>query len=172
MQGNFNPADPNNPYASSGFIGRVDAERTHPYRAIVMPPAICLVLVGLLGLTVSALNVAFAVVAEPPKVVDPAEVDPNMPAGLRKFLENAEKSGRGPVAMVVHSAFVFVNLLIVAGGVQMLRFQTRGLAVTSSILAILNFGSCCCLLGVPVGIWSLVVLNRPDVTWAFQAASE
>jgi len=42
------------------------------------------------------------------------------------------------------------------------------LAMTASILSMLNFGNCCCLLGIPVGIWALVILLMPDVKEAFR----
>lgn len=53
---------------------------------------------------------------------------------------------------------------------RMRRLQLYGLAVTASILAMLpchpGF-----IIGLPIGLWSLVVLSRPDVKAAFRRAS-
>ena len=43
------------------------------------------------------------------------------------------------------------------------------LGVAGSVLAILNIGSCCCVLGLPVGIWSLTVLMSPDIITMYSA---
>jgi hypothetical protein len=63
-----------------------------------------------------------------------------------------------------------LNLFIIISGVQMIRLQNWGMAVTGSILAIVNVGSCCCIAGLPVGIMSLMVLMNPNVISIFTAA--
>jgi hypothetical protein len=54
------------------------------------------------------------------------------------------------------------------GSIQMLRVRMRGLAVTASVLAMLLVWPGCCLLGLPFGIWSMIVLNQPEVRRAFR----
>jgi len=39
--------------------------------------------------------------------------------------------------------------------------------VVASILAMVPCISPCCLLGIPIGIWALVVLMKPEVQQAF-----
>jgi hypothetical protein len=60
-----------------------------------------------------------------------------------------------------------LGVLTVIGGVKMGRLESRGWAITSAILAMIPCINWCCLLGIPLGIWVLVVLNRPDVTDGF-----
>ena len=60
----------------------------------------------------------------------------------------------------------------ILGAWQMLRLRSYGSAIAGSILAMLNFQECCCLLGIPFGIWSLVVLSRPGVRDAFRRGSQ
>jgi predicted Zn finger-like uncharacterized protein len=55
---------------------------------------------------------------------------------------------------------------ILMGGIKMKQLQSFGLAMTASILALLPCGNCCCI-GLPLGIWALVVLNKPDVKNSF-----
>jgi hypothetical protein len=47
-----------------------------------------------------------------------------------------------------------------------LRLQYFGLVMAAVIVAMLPC-QCCCLLGLPFGIWALVVLNKPEVKSQF-----
>jgi hypothetical protein len=58
------------------------------------------------------------------------------------------------------------GILIAVGASKMLRLKSYGWAVTASILALLPC-SPVGLLGLVIGIWSLVVLNRKQVREAF-----
>jgi hypothetical protein len=55
----------------------------------------------------------------------------------------------------------------VAGSAAMMAKKYYGLAMTGCILAMINIGNCCCVLGLPFGIWALVMLCRPDVKDAY-----
>jgi hypothetical protein len=57
--------------------------------------------------------------------------------------------------------------LVISGAVCMLRLKLYALAMTGSIVAMVPCFSGCCLLGLPLGIWALLVLNRPEVKNAF-----
>jgi hypothetical protein len=52
----------------------------------------------------------------------------------------------------------------------MMKLKSWGMGVAGAILSMLNFGGCCCVLGIPVGIWSLMVLLSPDAMSIFSAA--
>jgi predicted Zn finger-like uncharacterized protein len=56
--------------------------------------------------------------------------------------------------------------LIIAGATKMKKLESFGLAMTASIMAMIP-GCGCCLLGLPFGIWALVVLNKPEVKSSF-----
>jgi hypothetical protein len=60
------------------------------------------------------------------------------------------------------------GILIVVGAVKMLRLKSHGFATVASVLALLPCGPAW-LLGLPMGIWSLLVLSRRDVKAAFRA---
>jgi hypothetical protein len=49
----------------------------------------------------------------------------------------------------------------------MMKKTAYGLSMAATILAMLNLGNCCCVIGVPVGLWSLNVLCRREVKDAF-----
>ena len=79
-----------------------------------------------------------------------------------------QKNQVGPVAAAIQAAFVLLNIVILIGAIQMVRFKMWGYSLTASILAMINIGTCCCILGLPVGIWSLIVLFQPQVKNAFE----
>ncbi|GAA4206850.1 hypothetical protein [Actinocatenispora rupis] len=93
-----------------------------------------------------------------------------MAAGLSVINDEANKGtqlgGSDAVAyMMVLSPVlsVFLAPATIIGGVQMLRRRTRNLAVLGAIFAVVPFTGCCFLAGIPVGIWALLTLRRPDV---------
>jgi hypothetical protein len=57
--------------------------------------------------------------------------------------------------------------LILYGGMEMNKLRSFGLAMTASIVAMIPC-SVCCLLGLPFGIWAVVVINKPEVRAAFR----
>jgi hypothetical protein len=57
--------------------------------------------------------------------------------------------------------------IVLMGAIQMYRMQTWGLALAGSIMALFPC-SICCILALPFGIWSLVVLCNADVKEAFR----
>jgi hypothetical protein len=56
---------------------------------------------------------------------------------------------------------------VLGGAYQMLNLRNYGVAMASAIVAMLPCSGCC-LLGLPFGIWALVVLNKQEVREAFQ----
>ncbi|MFN0018739.1 MAG: hypothetical protein ACKVP0_10805 [Pirellulaceae bacterium] len=123
-----------------------------------MAPAIALVITGALGLLLAIVGVVIAFSPAPP-------VNPNAPPAMQSL----QRGGHGPAAVVVQGLFVLVNGFIIFGAVQTMRQKMRGLGIAASVAAMLNFANCCCLLGIPIGIWSLVILMQDDVKRAFDA---
>jgi len=60
-----------------------------------------------------------------------------------------------------------VSGVIFFGAMKMKSLENYGLAMAASIIAMIPCFSPCCLLGLPIGIWALVVLTKPDVKSAF-----
>lgn len=97
-------------------------------------------------------------------VAAPPVADPNVP----EWINEMQRSAHGPLAAGIQSAFILVNILIITGGIAMVRVKGWGLALTGTIIAMLNFGNLCCVLGLPIGIWSLVILLQNDVQARFK----
>ncbi len=113
-------------------------------------------LIGSLGMVLTIVSLVIAFREPPPP-------DPNVPELLNEFT----RAGYGPVAIAMQSAFFVINLIIVSGGYMMTRLKAWPLCLTASLLSLVNFGNCCCLLGFPVGIWALIVLTLEDVRRKF-----
>jgi len=73
----------------------------------------------------------------------------------------------GVNAFVVRGIEVAVAIYILYGAVKMKKLENHGLARSVAILALLPCLSPCCIVGVPVGIWGLIVLNQPAVKEQF-----
>jgi hypothetical protein len=73
------------------------------------------------------------------------------------------------LAIIAIGSFA-IGVVIVIGSLQMLRLKSRRWGMAASIMAILPC-SPASLLGLVFGIWSLVVLNRPEVIAAFDVQS-
>jgi hypothetical protein len=56
--------------------------------------------------------------------------------------------------------------IVLVGGMHMRKLQSRRLAIAASVLAMIPCLPVC-ILGVPVGLWSLIVLVQPDVRRVF-----
>ena len=75
----------------------------------------------------------------------------------------------GGMELVVIATIMGLNMpagiVMLIGGIKMKKLESYGLAMTASILAMIPGMSC--ILALPFGIWSLVVLLRPEVKAAF-----
>ena len=58
--------------------------------------------------------------------------------------------------------------IIIFGGIQMLRARKYTIALWAAILALIPLTSVCCIPGIPIGIWALVVLRHPEVRAGFE----
>jgi hypothetical protein len=62
-----------------------------------------------------------------------------------------------------------IGVVVLIGALRMKALRGYALAMTATILAMVPCLSPCCLLGLPIGIWSLVVLLSADVKSAFRS---
>jgi hypothetical protein len=102
------------------------------------------------------------------------ENDPNMqPADKQKWkdmIEQVKEMAKGPTFWIAYAVSGLIGVVILLGGIKLMNLSGTALPVISSILAMIPCTSgCCCILGLPVGIWALVAMGRPDVKAAFAA---
>jgi hypothetical protein len=72
------------------------------------------------------------------------------------------------VGYVVGFLCLLVTPVVIYGAIQMMNARKYGLAMASAVLAIIPLTSCCFVLGIPIGIWALVVLRKPEIKAAFR----
>ena len=123
-------------------------------RTAVRGPAIALISVASVGLLIGLLALAVDVVLLASGAAD------QFPNPELKRAQIIVRSVWGLV-MVANAGF------ILWAGIQMLRLRQHQLCWLAGILACIPaFGPCFCL-GIPFGIWAIVVLNRSEVAEAF-----
>lgn len=86
-----------------------------------------------------------------------------------RAIDTSTSEGTGELLGGIMSLILWplMNLAIAQGTFSMLRLSSYRNAYTAAILAIIPVCSPCFLLGIPFGIWSIVVLNRPEVKQRF-----
>jgi serine/threonine protein kinase len=72
------------------------------------------------------------------------------------------------LSMLVVLPLCLCAFIIISGGLRMRTLRSYNMAVAASILAMITPGM---LLGLPFGIWALIVLTRQEVRAAFEAGS-
>jgi uncharacterized membrane protein len=122
----------------------------------VSAPAVGLIVTGALGLIISLVLLAFTAFG-------------SMVALLGEDAAN-DLPGFGMSAI-----WMLVNLVVTAfmiyAGLQMRKLQGWGLSIAASVLAMIPCINPCCLLGLPIGIWAILVLIDADVKRAFDAGN-
>jgi hypothetical protein len=86
-----------------------------------------------------------------------------------QILRSMETTMRGPMATfwaLVHTA---VGVLITIAGFRLRQARSYPLVMTAAILAMIPCtAGCCCLLGLPIGIWVLMTIKEPSVKAVFK----
>lgn len=169
----------NNPYEMppGGFSPPGSGPGTGAALSKVSPPAIGLMVVGVINILLSIYGVIMS------GLVLAGIFDPNA-AQREQFEEMAAQGGQeaemaemmmnimtvtqGPVGLVTNLIALIVGAIIVFGALKMKNLQSYGLALTSAIVAMIPCLSSCCLVGLPIGIWALVVLLDNNVKQSFR----
>jgi hypothetical protein len=123
-------------------------------------PGILMVLYGV----VSLLTILTSVIADLFRKGNPLDqLPPETPEFFRKILEM--QASIPPWAHWVQATLaVVVAGCLVQGGIQLMKGRSRAWAMTGAVLSIFPcFGGCCCLLGIPLGIWVLVLIQKPSI---------
>ena len=124
--------------------------------AEVSGPAIALMVVSGLSIAGALVDLVFRVI--------------NLALGTSGPLGRMSKAPDFAIGTVLGGGFdlfsAFLAVVILVGAIKMKNLRAYGLALTACVLAIVPI-HCCCILGIPFGIWGLVVLNKPEVKDAF-----
>lgn len=162
----------NNPYAAAGAEGAINPQAA---KGKLTPVGICLIIVGVLSILFGAYMgfSGFAtLMIDPDQLLE--QMKENDPAGMEQMAEQGIDPSQwfqaAGVSIAIWGILNFLcGLIVVWGGVCCLRVKGRMMAMIASILAVIPIFQCC--LGIPFGIWGIVVLMAPDVKAAFEANS-
>jgi len=127
----------------------------------VQAPAIALIVLGVLAALASIYG--FFSPTDPDQVRQGLEQ-----AGLDQGTIDtiADLSSKAGIAWNVVA--LALSVLVIFGGLRMKQLRSWGLAAASSVIVMFPC-TCCCVIGIPIGIWSLIVLFDKDVKAAFNA---
>jgi DNA-directed RNA polymerase subunit RPC12/RpoP len=121
----------------------------------VSAPAVCLIVTAVLGLGLHLLGFIW-------------HLSMAGPAMHRNVDALPEMLFTGPIAIIQSSIGIILSILVLIGAMKMKVLENYGLAMAASIVALIPCIGPCCLLGLPFGIWALVVLSDPVVKSSFK----
>lgn len=90
------------------------------------------------------------------------------PAGLPPEAERWVTLMSGGLGVLFTVIALAVGGFIIYGAMRMMKLENYGMAMAVSIIAMVPCISPCCCLGLPIGIWSIVVLTSAEVKAAFR----
>jgi hypothetical protein len=131
--------------------------RTDLAQSLLMGPGIALLVIGILALLGGLLGgLTHGIAAVQGRPGPPNPFFPRGQAGPGEAIQSV---------LIVLDGLIYGGCLI-AGSICMLQRRVYAMAMTATIVAMLPC-NCCCLFGLPFGIWGLVTLNKPEVQGAF-----
>lgn len=122
---------------------------------MVNGPAVGLIVTAVLGLVAQVLSLIFNLAGA------------SFLASARMPKEAFSNMFSGALGVAAGVLGIAVGLVILVGAMKMKKLENYGFAMAASIIAMIPCFSPCCLLGLPIGIWALVVLSKPEVKSAF-----
>ena len=130
--------------------------------ALVSGPATGLMIVGIfcalaavLGLVSNVLGIGAGAMNQPGG------------AGMPPQLEQWVKMTSGGVGIALNVLGLAVSGLIIFASGRLRRLQSYGMVMAATIISMVPCLSPCCCVGLPVGVWILIVLMKPEVKSAF-----
>jgi len=127
-------------------------------------PAVAMIVLAIFNIVLSLWNVS-KLIFFPPNLDQelakyPQFQDPQIQHMLQLFY--------GPIGIGSAIFTLVMGIVILFGAMQMRKLENYVFAFIAAILAILPCVSACCILGLPFGIWALVVMNKPEVKSQFK----
>lgn len=154
----FAPSLTRPPVASLPGAGAAVSDEAGRARALQMVagPAIGLIIVGALGIFLSLLSVVMNLAnsGENP-LLNGAAGNPQVAQILQTF------SGTVGILADVVEGLAWVGVLL--GALKLRNLKNFGFCMAASIIAMIPCLCPCCVAGLPIGIWALVVMNKPEV---------
>ena len=132
----------------------------------VKGPAIALIVNAILNLLLSIWGLIRLIFLHPNVDVFssmPQFNDPQTQQSLQQMMQLIY----GPIGIVSNVIGLSLSVLVLVGALRMQELRNYSFVFVASILAMVPCVTPCCVLGLPFGIWALVVLNRLEVKSQF-----
>lgn len=130
----------------------------------VQGPATGLLVTGIIGALFALGNLVMALLGAGGPRPDPNDV----PEEMRQFVELMLQL-QNPAVAIGSSVFgLAIAALIIVAGQKLRRLESFALVASGTILAMIPCLSPCCCIGLPIGIWVLTVILKPDVKMSFR----
>ena len=147
------PPESDNPYNVYG-----QAPQSNAYQE-VQGPAIALIVVSCIALLVGALGLTADVFFI-----------------LSGMVDRLEEINEGPISeytqitirMVWGILLLVASVFVLIGAIKMRQLSSFGFARAAAVVALIPMVGPCCILGIPFGVWAIMVLSRPHVRDAFR----
>jgi hypothetical protein len=121
-------------------------------------PAIGLIVTGIVGILFQLAGILMRLLGMGMSGVAVASGDSSGVAGLMS----------GVVGLIFSIVWLLMGAVVIFGALKMKSLQSYGMAFAAAVLAALPCTSPCCFIGLPIGIWAIVVLLNEDVKRSFR----
>lgn len=128
----------------------------------VTGPAIGLMVTAALGILASLVGIAMNVLG-----VSMSSMQNFNASGQNAEMMRVMQMFAGTMGIVIRIIGILVGVFIFYGALKMKKLENYSICMGASIVAMIPCISPCCLIGLPIGIWALVVLNKPEVKSSF-----
>lgn len=143
----------------------IAAETNANAAALVNGPATGLMVVGAICVLAALLSLASNVFGLGMGAFGPGGggARGGMPPQMERWLQMTS----GGVGIVLNIIGLGLSAFFIYAATKMRKLESYGMVMTATIISMLPCLSPCCCVGLPVGIWILVVLSKPEVKSAF-----
>ncbi len=130
----------------------------------VKGPAISFIVLGAIGAAMQVIGALMKVLGLGMSAGDMSQLEGLLGPGALEFMNLLNSTA---VAVASTALGLAAAVVLVFGGLKMLKLESYGLAIAAAVVAMIPCLSPCCCIGLPFGIWGLVILFKDDVKSCF-----
>ena len=147
------PTPSGTPYTAS--TGNAEALVSGPATALMVVGIIC-VLAAIWGLLSNLLGLGMGAMGN-------RGGGQGMPPQMEQWMQMTQ----GGVGIFFSVLGLAISAFIIFASTKMKKLESYGMVMTATIVSMVPCISPCCCVGLPIGIWVLIVLCKPEVKSAF-----
>ncbi len=127
----------------------------------VTAPAVLLIIGGGGGILFSAIGLAQHIFGGGLQLSQLHGMPADVPPAFLRFLQYS-------AGIPANLFSIGLSTVILMGGISLLKRRRRGFVMAAAILGLLCGNPCCCPVGLIGGIWTLVILSKPEADALFE----